>query len=167
MRNIKSFFIILASISLLLFTACNSKNSENSSVTKTEETTKKIDASSQEKDQKKDDVKHKESKNNSHGGQVVEVGKYHLELVANKEENKTHIDLFLEDREKHQVIPNAKVTGEIQLPDGTQKTLDFKYEVEGEHYVAILASNAAGQYQVKITADVASDKVNGRFSINL
>jgi hypothetical protein len=163
MKNLKLLFITLLSINLLFLTACGSKTSES----KTEKSAEKIDSSSKEKKQIEDNDKYKKSKQNSHGGQVVEEGKYHLELVAHQEEKKTYLHLFLEDEVKHQIIPNAKVTGKIQLIDGNQKSLDFKYQVEGEHYSAILPSITAGEYQVKITTDISGDKVNGHFSLNL
>ena len=50
------------------------------------------------------------------------------------------------------------------MPDGTQKTLPFQYDTKGQHYTALLAGNKTGQYQVKVTADIKGEKVNGRFS---
>ncbi|MGL4621559.1 hypothetical protein [Chroococcidiopsis sp.] len=98
------------------------------------------------------------------GGQVVESGAYHLELVPVKENKGTHLDFYLQRGDNHAAIPNAKVTAQIQMPDGTQKTLPLKYDSKGKHYAALLASNASGQYQVKVTADIKGEKVNGRFS---
>lgn len=98
------------------------------------------------------------------GGQVVESGKYHLEFVPASEANGTHIDLFLQRGDNHQAIANAKVTAQIQMPDGTQKTLPLKYDAKGKHYTALLSSKASGQYQVKINADIKGEKVNGRFT---
>ena len=98
------------------------------------------------------------------GGQVVESGKYHLEFVPASEANGTHIDLFLQRGDNHQAIPNAKVTAQIQMPDGSQKTLPLKYDAKGKHYTALLSSKASGQYQVKINADIKGEKVNGRFT---
>ncbi len=98
------------------------------------------------------------------GGQVVESGKYHLEFVPEPEANGTHMDFFLQRGNNHQAIPNAKVTAQVQMPDGTQKTLPLKYDTKGKHYTALLAGKASGQYQVKINADIKGEKVNGRFS---
>jgi len=72
----------------------------------------------------------------------------------------------LQKGDNHEAIPNAKVTAQIQLPDGTQKTLDMKYDAEGKHYTVLLPGTAPGQYQVKMSADVNAEKVNGRFSFN-
>ncbi|MBE9016984.1 hypothetical protein C7Y66_21815 [Chroococcidiopsis sp. CCALA 051] len=98
------------------------------------------------------------------GGQVVESGAYHLELVPVKEDKGMHLDFYLQRGDNHEAIPNAKVTAQIQMPDGTQKTLPLKYDSKGKHYAALLASKASGQYQVKVTADIKGEKVNGRFS---
>ncbi|MBD2307280.1 hypothetical protein H6G17_17515 [Chroococcidiopsis sp. FACHB-1243] len=98
------------------------------------------------------------------GGQVVEAGAYHLELVPEKEANGTHLDLYLQRGDNHEAIPNAKVTAQVQSPDGTQKNLSFKYDPSGKHYTTLLPGKATGQYQMKVTADVKGEKVNGRFS---
>ena len=74
----------------------------------------------------------------SRGGQVVEQGAYHLELVPEKGKDGVHLDFYLQKGDNHQTIPNAKVTGQVQLPNGTQKNLTFKYDADGktidEHY---------------------------------
>ena len=99
-------------------------------------------------------------------GQVVKTGGYHLEFVAEKEDSGTHLDFYLLKGEAPETVPNAKVTAQVQLPDGTQKNLDMKYDAEGKHYAVVLPEKAAGQYQVKITAYLGGEKVNGRFSFN-
>ena len=100
------------------------------------------------------------------GGQVVESGPYHLEFVPETEANGTHMDFFLQKGDNHEAIPNANVTAQIQLPDGTQKTLPLTYDAEGKHYTAMLPEKAAGQYQVKVTSDINGEKVDGRFSFS-
>ena len=100
------------------------------------------------------------------GGQVVESGPYHLELVTEAEAKGTHLDLYLQRGDNHEAIPNAKVTAQVQLPDGTQKTLPLSYDAEGKHYTALLPGNVAGQHQVKISSDVGGEKVDGRFSFS-
>lgn len=97
-------------------------------------------------------------------GQVVESGPYHLELVPEKANNGVHLDLFVQKGDNHQAIPNAKVTGQIQLPNGKQKNLTFTYDAKGKHYTALLTEKATGQYQLKITAEINGQKVNARFS---
>ncbi len=100
------------------------------------------------------------------GGQVVESGPYHLELVTETEAEGTHLDLYLQKGDNHEAIPNAKVTAQVQLPDGTQKTLPLSYDAKGRHYTALLPGKVAGQHQVKISSDVGGDKADARFSFN-
>ena len=98
------------------------------------------------------------------GGQVVEVGEYHLELVPEVEAEGTHMDLYLQKGDSHEAIPDAQVTAQVDLPDGTQQSLDMKYDAEGKHYTALLPSSAAGEYKVAVLSDINGEKVNGRFS---
>lgn len=100
------------------------------------------------------------------GGQVVESGKYHLELVPEKEGSSTHLDFYLLQGDNHESVPTAKVTADIQSPDGKQKTIPLSYDASGKHYAAALAEKATGQYQVKITATIGSEKIDGRFNFN-
>ncbi|MBD2463423.1 hypothetical protein H6G89_20650 [Oscillatoria sp. FACHB-1407] len=102
----------------------------------------------------------------SEGGQVVEAGPYHLELVTLKEASGVHLDFYLQKGDTHEAIPDATVTGQIQLPDGTQKTVEFEYDAAGEHYVATLPDTAAGEYNVAILTDIKGEKVNGRFNFS-
>ena len=104
--------------------------------------------------------------NKSKGGQVVESGPYHLELVVEKEATQTHLDFYLQRGDNHQTIPNAKISGQIQMPDRTQKTLTFTYDQKDQHYTALLPGKVAGQYQMKITADINGQKVDGRFTFS-
>lgn len=98
------------------------------------------------------------------GGQVIESGPYHLELLTFKEANNTHIDFFLQKGDNHEPISNAKVTAQVQLPDGSQKSLSMKYDAQGKHYVTILPNTTSGEYKVAILTDINGEKVNGRFS---
>jgi len=100
------------------------------------------------------------------GGQVVESGPYHLEFVSQPETNGTHLDFYLQRGDNHEAIPNAKVTAQIQSPDGSQKTQNLTYDAEGKHYTAMLPGAASGQYQVKITSDIDGKKVDGRFNFS-
>lgn len=109
----------------------------------------------------------KTGKTHSHGGQggqVIESGVYHLELVTGKEADGTYINFFLQKGDNHEPIPDAKVTAKVQLPDGSQQSLDMTYDADGKHYVAILPGTAAGEYKVVILSDIKGEKVNGRFS---
>jgi len=98
------------------------------------------------------------------GGQVIETGAYHLELVTAKEEGGTHIDFFLQKADTHESVADAKVTAQIQLPDGTQKSLDLAYDAAGKHYTVNLDGKTAGEYKVVVLTDIKGEKVNGRFS---
>lgn len=103
-------------------------------------------------------------KHGGQGGQVIESGPYHLELVTGKETSGTHLDLFLQKGDNHEAIPNAKVTAQVQLPDGTQQSLNMKYDAGDKHYTAILPSAVAGEYKVAILSDINGEKVNARYS---
>lgn len=102
----------------------------------------------------------------SKGGQVVEAGAYHLELVTLKESNGAHLDFYLQKGDTHEAISDATVVGQIQLPNGTQKTVEFEYDAVGQHYVAILPDAATGEYNVAILTDIKGEKVNGRFNFS-
>jgi len=158
MKSIKSSLILLGSIGLLLLTACSNSNqtanTENSPATSTSSTPSSAP------------IAKTEGHGESHGGQVVETGAYHLEFVPEKEANGTHMDFYLQKGDNHEAIPNAKVTAQVQLPDGTQKSFNLKYDTEGKHYTALLPVNATGQYQVKVTSDINGQKVDGRFNFN-
>jgi hypothetical protein len=147
MKSLKPSLIIIGSIGLLFLGACgNSKSADSGSsspvatssetATKTETPTK-IESSGKASSTQK-------------GGQVVESGKYHLEFVPEQEANGTHLDFYVQKGDNHEAISDAKVTAQIQLPDGTQKNLDLKYDASGKHYTALLPGKAAGQYQVKM-----------------
>lgn len=98
------------------------------------------------------------------GGQVIESGPYHLELVTAKEATGTHIDFFLQTGDNHEAISNAKVMAQVQLPDGSQQSLDMKYDAQGKHYYTVLPGSTAGEHKVAILSDINGEKVNGRFS---
>ncbi|MBJ7898533.1 MAG: hypothetical protein GC158_01140 [Cyanobacteria bacterium RI_101] len=98
------------------------------------------------------------------GGQVVETGAYHLELLPIKEAGGFHLDFYLQKGIKHEPIPDAKVTGKVQFPDGTQKDINFTYSDQDKHYKALLSTEAAGDYKLAILTDINGEKVNGRFN---
>jgi hypothetical protein len=163
MNSLKSTLIVLGSVGLLFLGACSNSNqannTENTPATSSSSTQSSASTSSASPAAK---GQHGES----HGGQIVETGAYHLEFVPEKEANKTHMDFYLQRGDNHQAIPDAKVTAQVQLPDGTQKTVPFTYDAKGKHYTGLLSEKAIGQYQVKVTADVKGEKVNGRFNFN-
>ena len=98
------------------------------------------------------------------GGQIIESGPYHLELLTAQETDGTHIDFFLQKGEAHDPIPNANVTAQVQLPDGSQKSLAMKYDAEGKHYYAVLPGTMPGEYKVAILSDIQGEKVNARYT---
>jgi hypothetical protein len=159
MRSLTSGIIVVASAGLLLLGGCGKEtktadSASTSSTTPAATATKPMDGM---------EKSHMAPRN---GGQVVESGKYHLELVPEKEGNSTHLDFYLLQGDKHEIMPNAKVTADIQLPDGKLKTVPFNYDASGKHYAAVVSEKAAGQYQVKITATVGSEKIDGRFKFD-
>lgn len=163
MKSLSSRIVIVASAALLLLGGCGketktgdstSLNSAPGDATKPNLATKpaaKIAASHTAPRQ---------------GGQVVESGKYYLELVPEQAASVTHLDFYLLEGDKHEIIPTAKVTAEIQLPDGQLKTVPFNYDASGKHYAAMVNDRVVGQYQVKITATVGSEQVDGRFKFD-
>ena len=50
------------------------------------------------------------------------------------------------------------------MPDRTQKTVTFTYDQKEQHYTASLPGKVVGQYQMKITADINGQKVDGQFT---
>jgi hypothetical protein len=84
--------------------------------------------------------------------------------MTGKESDSTHIDLFLQKGDNHESIPNAKVTAQVQLPDGSQKTLKMKYDTNNQHYTGLLPGRLAGEYKVAILSDINGEKVNARYS---
>lgn len=166
MKSLKSSLIVLGSMGLLFLGACSNgnqaANTETSQTTSTSTTSTTQSSTPSAAPAAKTEGQHGES----HGGQVVETGAYHLEFVPEKEANATHMDFYLQKGDNHEAIPNAKVTAQVQSPDGKQQTVPFTYDAKDKHYTGLLSQTAAGQYQVKITADVGGQKVDGRFSFN-
>ena len=153
--------IALGSVGLLVFGAFSQGDRATSYASSSNTKAAEIVVAKNELVEKAGTSKDSKSKK---GGQVVEAGAYHLELVPEKEANGTHLDLYLQRGDNHEAIPNAKVTAQVQSPDGTQKNLNFKYDPSGKHYTTLLPGKATGQYQMKVTADIKGEKVNGRFS---
>lgn len=154
MRSLKTILLTVGSASLLLLGACN-RDTQSTTTNRPTPTASTTSAQPQP------------TTNAAHGGQggqVVETGDYHLELLAIKEPAGTHLDFYLQKGDNHEPIPNAKVTGQVQAPDGTQQTVDFKYSADDQHYTAILPNTANGEYKLAVLSDVNGEKVNGRFT---
>ncbi|MGF1674978.1 MAG: hypothetical protein ACFCUV_15025 [Rivularia sp. (in: cyanobacteria)] len=160
MKSLKLGAIILGSVGLLFLGACSSNqavNPEDSAASETEtvaETTPKPTET----------VAQKKEGEHGRGGQIIESGEYHLEFVAAPSNNGTNIDFFLEKGEKHETVSDAKITAQVQLPSGEQKTIPIKWEANDKHYHGKLSETAAGEYKVAILSEVNGEKVNGRFS---
>ena len=161
MKSLKLGAIVLGTIGLIFVGACSnqSANSEDSAANQTETVAQKGHSENDGHDHSHKDGEH------SHGGQVIESGEYHLELVAAPNDEGIHMDFYLEKGEKHEQISDAKVTAQVQLPGGEQKTIPLEYEADEKHYHAILPEKAAGEYKVAILSEINGEKVNARFSV--
>ncbi|MBD2356693.1 hypothetical protein H6G41_19015 [Tolypothrix sp. FACHB-123] len=160
MNSLKSSLLIISSIGLLFLGACsnnqpaaNTENNPANSSPNTQTSTAPV---------AKTEAQH----GKTHGGQVVETGAYHLEFVPVKEARGTHLDFYLQTGDNHETISNAKVTAQVQLPDGKQQTIPLTYDAKDKHYAGLLKEQLTGQYQVKINADIKGKKVDGRFNFN-
>ncbi|WP_017303462.1 hypothetical protein [Spirulina subsalsa] len=102
----------------------------------------------------------------SFGGQVVETGAYHFELVPVPEANGIHLDLYLQTGDTHEAIADAQVVAQVQLPDGTFKEIPMEYDVAGEHFFAFFPTSGTGEYKTVIQTDIQGEKVNARFSFS-
>ncbi|MBE9034905.1 hypothetical protein [aff. Roholtiella sp. LEGE 12411] len=166
MNSLKLVLITLSGTILILFSGCANKEEENNSqnlakpsvnnVAKTDQSSEKLNGNPADK---------KHSHNQGHSGQVVNLGKYHLEFKPDIEKDGTHLDVALHG-EQDKEITDAKLTAQIQLPDGTKKTLEIPYKSEEDQYAALLPETATGEYKVVIQTDVNGEKLNGRFSFN-
>jgi len=157
MRAIKSNLIILGSLGLVFLGACGNDN--KASDTNTSPASPPV-ASQPASSAPAAATGAQATK----GGQVVQSGAYHLEFVTEKEATGTHLDLYLQKGDKKEPVPNAKVSAQVQLPNGKQQTLAFKYDPEGKHYAVVFPGKDPGQYPVKVNADINGEKVDGRFT---
>lgn len=166
MKLRKSFAIALISLGFILGACASSgeQTTPSESPAASPETSPAAESSASPATTAQADTAHDTSV--SKGGQVVEAGPYHLELVTLKESDGVHLDFYLQQGDTHEAIPDATVTGQIQLPDGTQKNLEFEYDAAGQHYVATIPDTAAGEYNVTVLTDIKGEKVNGRFNFN-
>lgn len=173
----------LAAVCAIAIVACSNstptaetKPEAKTEVTKTEATkteASKTGSSPAKKDDHAHKGDHKEGdhkeggKDNHAHGEVVEVDGYHLELSAHKEAKATHMDLLLQKGEKHESVTDAKVTAQIQLPDGSSKNLDLVYQPGEKVYGAEIADLPAGNYKVAVLSEIAGKKVNARFNLKI
>ncbi|NJK29311.1 MAG: hypothetical protein HC940_03715 [Acaryochloris sp. SU_5_25] len=161
MKALKLFLIGVSGLGLLFLGACSSgsQTASNAPSSAPAEATAQSPKSSSEASGSS-----KNSSEASKGGQVVESGPYHLEFVPEKADGGTHLDFYLQRGDTHAALSDAKVTAQVQLPDGTQQSLDLKYDSEGKHYTVLFTGSATGEHKVAILSDIDGEKVNGRFS---
>jgi hypothetical protein len=155
----KAVSIGLMSLGLSLLGACSSNPPSNPAASSAPTPAAKTASQTATKPDDKKPHQH-----GGQGGQIIETGIYHLEFVPGKEANGTHLDFFLQKGDAHEAVADAQVTAQIKLSDGTQKSLEMKYDSAGKHYKAHLPETTAGEYQVAILSDIGGEKVNGRFS---
>ncbi len=166
MSSFKLFAIGSGIVSLLALSACGSNPTNSSSPDPTQKATATKPVSEISPSPKAKTESQVQGKPNQ-GGQVVESGAYHLELVTLPEENGVHLDFFLQKGDNHEAIPDAKVKAQVKFPDGTQKALDLEYDASGKHYAILLPTKVPGEYQVAILSDIKGERVNGRFNFKL
>ncbi|MGL5064527.1 MAG: hypothetical protein ACRC62_31445 [Microcoleus sp.] len=166
MKALKSNLMVLGSVGLLFLGSCSQgeKASEpNNSPTSAPAASQTEPAPATASPAVTAKTEHPKT---SQGGQVVESGAYYLEFLTQKEATGTHLDLYVKKGDKREPVPNAKVIAQVQLPNGKQQTLELKYDAEGKHYYGIFPGKEAGQYPVKVTANINGEKVDGRFNIS-
>ena len=151
MKSLKSNLIILGSVGLLFLVACN-KGAQASY-------TKSSPASSPVPSQPASSAPAAASGKASLGS-VVEYGGYRFEFGSEKKATGTHLYLNLQKKDKEESVPNAKVTAQVELPNGKQQTLPLKYDAKGKHYAVVFPSKQPGQYPVNMTAIINGVKVD-------
>lgn len=162
--NLKTSLIVVGSMGLIFLGACNNGTQPTNSTSSPNASPAEI--ATQPSPASSENAEKTDHSIESKGGQVIELGPYHLEFVSESESDGTHMDFYLQKGDNHEAIPTAKVTAQVQLPDGTQKTLPLTYDAKGKHYTALLPGKASGEYNVAVLSDVSGEKVNGRFTFN-
>jgi hypothetical protein len=173
MKFAKLMIVTLGSLSLLFLGACSGSSEANKPTNGTdkpaEATTAQVDSKAQETSKehghshKEGDGSHDDGKHGM-GGQIVETGDYHLEFLTNKADNGVSLNFMIGKGEAHISVADAKVTAQVQRPDGTQQALDMKYDAGEKAYKAILPKASVGEYSVAVLSEVGGKKMNSRFS---
>jgi hypothetical protein len=156
MTLIKSLLFVVSGASLVVLTACSGAEQPISSASPEAAMTPTAVASASS-------VATPDAKDQA-GGIVVESGGYHLELKPEKEGTAVHLDLFLQKSDTHVSVPDAKIKADVQLPDGSKKTVAMVYDSAEKHYTAKLAEATAGEYKVAVQSDIGGEKINARFN---
>ena len=158
--------IALSSASLLFLSACSSDDKAAKTKSTTPSTpVAKTETAPATKDGKKhiEGDGHDHSKD-GHSGQVVQSGKYHIELKPDLDKDSIHLDTKLYGEQDKQ-ITDAKLIAQVQLPDGSSKTLPVLYNTEEKQYTAKLpTSTTKGDYKVVLQVNVKGEKFNSRFN---
>ncbi len=170
MNSCKSSIILAGSLGLLALGACSSGTQTTSTTsspvanpnTAPSSMTSKTTAASPTASSTEKDDHHKDG--SIKGGQVIESGPYHLEFVPGKEGGTAYLEFYLLKGNDHNPVPNARVVAEVQLPNGSQKSLQMKYDPGDQHYTAKLPGAPAGDYKIAILSTVDGQKVNARYS---
>ncbi len=170
MKVLKTSLIALGSASLLFLGACSggnqAANSQSTTASSTTETAAKTETTAKDGEKHVEGDGHKEHSNDGkdgHTGQVMQSGKYHLEFKPEIEKDSTHLDVSVHG-EQDKEITDAKLTAQVQLPDGSNKTLQVPYNTEEKQYTAKLPATATGDYKVVLQTDIKGEKFNGRFN---
>jgi hypothetical protein len=159
---IKSILLATTGVGLMFLTSCG--GGTTTAPVSSSASVPPVATSAKPAAEKKPEKPMAETEKKAGSGIVVESGAYHLELVPEKEDDVTHLDLFLQQHETHESVPNAKVTAQVQLPDGSQQSVDMAYDATAKHYTGKLQSVAPGEYKVTVQSTIGSEKVNARYT---
>lgn len=170
MKSIETSLITLSTVGLLFLGACSSGDkaakTETTTTSSTPATAAKTEPQVVKEGEKHDESsKHKHSEDkDGHSGQVVQSGKYHIELKPDLDKDSIHLDTKLHG-EQDKEITDAKLIAQVQLPDGSNKTLPVLYNTEEKQYTAKLPASATkGDYKVVLQVNVKGEQFNSRFS---
>ena len=169
MNILKSLILTTVSLGLLCLGACNSRENQASAPASIPSVSSPAPSSSPAPKSASamadhPDPAHHYGAHDVSSGTVVESGSYQLKFVPEKEGAETHLDLFLEKTASHEAVPNAKVTANIQLPDGTQKSVAMVYDAAEKHYTVKIPSAATGEYKVDIQSVIGSETVKAHYT---
>ncbi len=63
----------------------------------------------------------------SHYSQYFTSGNYKLELLSHKDNDGINLEFCLQEARESKQVSNAKITAQIQLNNGQQKTIPFEF----------------------------------------
>lgn len=163
MKFIQVTLIALGSISLISLAACSPNNPAAKTENIQTDIARNTPAKAEEKHTEGDGHNHSKDSKDGHSGQVVQVGKYHVEFKPDPDKDAIHLDTVLHGDNDKQIV-DAKLIAQVQLPDGTNKTLPVGYNTEEKQYTATLPMAKAGDYKVVMQVDIKGEKFNSRFN---